>query len=278
MGLCDQTDKGVDDIKERLWQKFLDVIGAALEKIGVPTKWIKAGSDFILNIIKGIDAAAEQLWTKVRSIGEGILNTLKGKVEEHSPSKATYRIGAYLDQGLANGINDYSRVVNNSAAKMGDDLLGTIKDTMGKTSDYVNQKYNPTITPEIDFTNFAIPNDNFQPTITPVVDLSNVTAGAGNINKLFENTKTQELAWQASADGNFNVMTDLTRQLNSKFDGFSNEDVVTELTGLRGDMATMNERLGRMQVVMDTGTLVGALGPGMDNYLGSMSVLAGRGV
>ena len=56
-----------------------------------------------------------------------------------------------------------------------------------------------------------------------------------------------------------------------------NGDIVEELRSLREDMADMMDRMKRMQVVMDTGRLVGELAEPMDNALGQRVTRKGRG-
>ena len=56
-----------------------------------------------------------------------------------------------------------------------------------------------------------------------------------------------------------------------------NGDIVEELRSLREDKADMKDRMKRMQVVMDTGRLVGELAEPMDNALGQRVTRKGRG-
>ena len=56
-----------------------------------------------------------------------------------------------------------------------------------------------------------------------------------------------------------------------------NVDIVMELRALREDMAVMGEEISNMQVVMDTGALVGATAGPMDKALGQRAVRFGRG-
>ena len=56
-----------------------------------------------------------------------------------------------------------------------------------------------------------------------------------------------------------------------------NSDVVEELRSLRSEMAAMSDRMKRMQVVLDTGALVGEMAAPMDAALGQRSIYKGRG-
>ena len=57
-----------------------------------------------------------------------------------------------------------------------------------------------------------------------------------------------------------------------------NGDIVQELRTLRSEMAEMMDRMKRMQVIMDTGTLVGELAEPMDHALGQRVTRRGRGI
>ena len=57
-----------------------------------------------------------------------------------------------------------------------------------------------------------------------------------------------------------------------------NDDVVSELRSLRGEMASMLDRMERLRVVLNTGTLVGELVEPMDAALGQKATQRGRGM
>ena len=57
----------------------------------------------------------------------------------------------------------------------------------------------------------------------------------------------------------------------------NNDDVVEELRSLRADMTELTDRMERMRVVLDTGTLVGEMAGPMDNALGQRVTRRGRG-
>ena len=57
-----------------------------------------------------------------------------------------------------------------------------------------------------------------------------------------------------------------------------NDGVVQELRSLRSEMAEMTARMERMQVVLDTGTLVGQMADPLDAALGQKQTFRGRGI
>ena len=58
----------------------------------------------------------------------------------------------------------------------------------------------------------------------------------------------------------------------------SNGDVVTAINEMRADMAEMSAAIRQMQIVMDTGELVGAITDPIDHQLGFNQILIERGV
>ena len=67
-------------------------------------------------------------------------------------------------------------------------------------------------------------------------------------------------------------MTDTLR------DGLSSGDdrIVNAIQDLRSDMAALSERVGQMQMVLDTGALVGEITPAIDQELGDRANWRGR--
>ena len=57
----------------------------------------------------------------------------------------------------------------------------------------------------------------------------------------------------------------------------NNADIVDELRALREDMSYMEEAMSQMQVVMDTGALVGSMAGPMDKAMGRRAIYRGRG-
>jgi hypothetical protein len=62
-----------------------------------------------------------------------------------------------------------------------------------------------------------------------------------------------------------------------KSNQYDDTHIVNELSGLRQDINTLNDKMGNLQVVMDTGPLVGAIAPKMDAELGTICKRRTRG-
>lgn len=109
---------------------------------------------------------------------------------------------------------------------------------------------------------------DFQPTIRPVLDLTDFSSGLDNVENMFMAQRSWELANRVSSGSESN---------NKLTVSVDNSDVVAAISELREDMAGMADSISKMQVVLDSGSVVGALAGPMDAALGRRQVYKGRG-
>ena len=93
------------------------------------------------------------------------------------------------------------------------------------------------------------------------------------MNNLFYSQRAVGLVGQAAVA--FEAQRSGSSQTTISVD---NDDVVAELRTLRGEMASMLERMEKLRVVLNTGALVGELAEPMDAALGKRSAQRGRGI
>lgn len=165
----------------------------------------------------------------------------------NSPSKTMMKIGGYIVDGLANGIYGETTEAINAMS----DLSTTMTSAFSYPLDYVSK--------------VASGEYEYDPSIRPVLDTSLVSRGAYGINSLFndQNVTLHGLSGSIAAD-------------IGQLDG-SNMEIIAELKALRSDMTEMGDKIAGMQVVMDSGRLVGAIAPDMDRALGSRVSSSYRG-
>lgn len=117
------------------------------------------------------------------------------------------------------------------------------------------------------------------PTIRPVLDLTDVTQGLGQIDNGLAASRSMNLGMDIARNqnGNTSGISDLVSELaNTNMQ--SNSRLANAIEGLQSDFTDLVDKVGQLQVVMDTGVLVGAISPDMDKNLGHMAVMSRRGV
>ena len=164
-----------------------------------------------------------------------------------SPSKVMEKIGNYIIQGLANGINSETEDATNAMSNVSDMMMNSFANPLN----YVMQMLNGEL--------------QYDPSIRPVLDTSNIASGAYGINSMFDNQNVTLSGLSGT------IAADIGRLDNS------NADIIKELRLLRNDVTDMGKEISNMQVVMDSGRLVGAIASDMDSALGGRSSYSYRG-
>jgi hypothetical protein len=220
--------------------------------------WYTTGQNLGKGLANGIAAMAGSVRRAATNAAAGATRAIQITWSVHSPSRVGYGLGMNFDLGIAGGLDRYSKIVSQSAEGIGENAVDSAKTMLrgvdGSVFDYID------------------PN----PTIRPVLDLSGVREGVGTIGGLLNSDQI--------VNGGLFQGLNFNRGVNSlNFDGariaggLNNKDVVSELQTLAARFDEMNEALTHMQVVLDSGELVGATSSKMDSALGTQAMRKGRG-
>lgn len=168
-------------------------------------------------------------------------------IDAHSPSKKFYQSGLWCVLGVQQAIKDNAYLATGQMSSLGSSMV----DAIGQPLDYVSK--------------IASGDIEYDPRIRPVMDLSNIGRTAGDVSSMFanQNVTLSGITGQIAYD-----MTNLNG---------SNAAVVAEIQALREDMDYMTDELSNMQIVMDTGALVGSTVGAYDQALGRRSIYSERG-
>lgn len=125
------------------------------------------GAGIADGIQQGIDEKKGGIFATLEEIARKAIETIKSAkaLDEHSPSHKFMKIGEYVSEGLAIGIDSKAGMVYDSVMGLSDQAVEAMKYTVAS------------IAAEI--------NDIEDPVITPVLDLSKVQAGVRTINSSF---------------------------------------------------------------------------------------------
>lgn len=128
----------------------------------------QAGVDSARGLLNGLRSQKAAIAKEMREIANLISRTVRTELKINSPSREMELIGRYTNEGLAQGLDKYSRVVEKSAVNVAATTLDSIKSTMSKVSDAVSG--------ELDAT----------PVISPVLDLTQLKKGAAGIGGVLD--------------------------------------------------------------------------------------------
>lgn len=228
--------------------------------------FVRIGEEVPEGLAKGIKSNSYPAIAAAAAVASNALKAAKEELDVNSPSKAFEYIGRMSDEGLANGLIKFSAQVDDAARSVGNSGLDAMQASLQEIS------------------NMAFDDISEDPVITPVLDLSNIQAGASQIDSLMGQNRT--LAFNGMNMSN--VLGNL-----SSISGYmapkaitpvpvqtqNNDSKLTEtLNKLETRITQLGDAITHIQVVMDTGALVGEIAGPMDRALGWKTTLRNRGV
>lgn len=226
-----------------------------------------AGANLVQGFIDGLCSLPESLWNAACGLGNQVLGALGVTLEEHSPSKKAFEQGRNYGIGLINGIHDISQSAADETSAMASGVLNAMSSTLSEGSDM----YSPTVSPVIDDSNIKYGAEAINSVISGMSDdvTAKLTVGISddlyNVRQEIVNTNTQ--------------LKNMEYQLDRVYDRMDYwlESIEADTLNIVGRFMRMTDD-GGPKIYMDTGALVGAIAPEMDNALGMRQVMTERGV
>lgn len=198
-------------------------------------------------MIKAMDDKNESYAAAAVRLAKAGNRAFEKENEINSPSKLYYQNGEYIVQGLVNGIEQNTQNVESAVGDMSNAILVSF----GNPIDYLSK----ITTGELEY----------DPSIRPVFDGSSIRTGADSINSMLRNQTVSVSGFSGKLAADISSLD------------HTNSDVVGELRALREDMSYMQEAITNMQIVMDTGALVGSTVDAYDEAFGRRAVYGRRG-
>ena len=254
-----------DGIRER-WENLKERIKAIPQKIinmiknvftGQGEEGSEGGGESMgKRLIEGIKDGIIATWERVKSAVVGVANAVLKffgiEWEISSPSRAMMRMGGYLMEGAAIGIEDGEKEATDAATHAADSVTNAMASAINNIDDMLS--------------------DDFQPTITPVMDLSQIQNGAYQMGNLLDTYDNYTMRAAVAANYNPYVYPNGTLKVDTR------SQMADSISNLENKFDEMLYKLGQIRVVLDSGTLVGELVDPMDEALGRKAVYVGRGM
>ena len=229
-------------------QEMVDNVRRILEAAG----WNETGRQIVTGLKNGIESEKPSFLDALTQMALDGVEAVKDTLDIHSPSRVFEQLGGFTGMGFVKGLSDYADKSYAAGAAIAETAKGGLSDAMQTINAYLNGDLEE------------------QPVIRPVLDLSGVANDAAMIDGMFGNPQLSAFAGRVSSAFSANMgERQMTVHVN-------NGDVVQELRSLRGEMTDMTERIMRMQIVLDSGTMVGELADQMDEALGQRAAYRRR--
>lgn len=232
-----------------IWAKKDDFMTELGNFVNNALDWLLAKVDSFFNIgkslmdglVQGISGGSGGAVTAIKNATQALIQQAKNSFKINSPSKVFEDMGLGLNAGLTEGLSmDMSNIAMDGFDETISELYKSIDSGFG------------------------------EPTITPVLDLTDFQSGLGDMNSMMSGTSWDlSNAARLGADAKFNAN-------NQYMMNTDNTDVVSAINSLQGQVSDLQNSMSGMQVVMDSGALVGSIAAPMDKALYTRNVYKER--
>lgn len=224
--------------------------------------YVDAGENLIFGFAKGLTSknALARVEESSAYVANLATDTLNATLDINSPSKVAGISGRFFDEGFANNIVKYAFMSEDATQAMGENTIGVLQDTLKTVSDLVTADY------------------EYSPVIKPIVDTTNVATAADYITSTFATPSSIRLGSRPDTPFNRNLRAIRLSMQDQEDYNYSREDeTVSAINNLGVKLDKQEAAIRAMQVVMDSGELVGSIAGGMDQGLGTRAKYKRRG-
>lgn len=200
------------------------------------------GNNIAVGFINGINSRVQDAYDAGYNLASEAERGTRDAGEIQSPSKVFKDLGGFIGTGFVEGIQSKYGQVSDVAQEMAMRAYAIVQAITERMNALLAEKSN-------------------ELRITPVVDMS----GVDQLSSLMSNAQGSHNL------GNYQINSEtIDKTIQSK-------NVVSEIKTLHDHLQSLAEHMDNMQIVMDTGALVGATSAKMDGQFGIMSMRRGRG-
>ena len=210
--LMSRIGSGFDDKKSSVTDKISNIIKSLVETINnKQTNFYDAGKNLVRGFADGIDEQTWEAEAKSAAMASAAIDAAKEALDENSPSKEMYKVGAFAGMGLINSLIDYTSKVYDAGYDIGDTAKTGISKAISKVTSLIEGGIDS------------------NPTIRPVLDLSDITSGVGTIGNLLD------------INPSISVMSNLrsiNTMMNKRIQNGNNDDVISAIKDLKSTIGS----------------------------------------
>lgn len=212
----------------------------------LPYEFVNIGYQISSGLAQGIRNGQYEVTSAAQSVATAAKTAAEETLVINSPSKVFAEIGQYMALGMAKGLEDSEGSVTSASEILAKDAIDSAQSEMSRFASIFG-------------------TDAMSPVITPILDLSNAMAGASQLSNTIRGLNI------GGSLGGYDI------DANRIDYGARSMNATSEIQKIQGYIDDLGAKIENIQIVLDTGTLVGATSAAMDNQFGVMTMRRGRG-
>lgn len=242
----DESDAKVDKAIDSFFTNVYNFVNN--NQNGIYNKFYYLGGYASEGFENGLTSRMGYVQDAARSIANEALNAAQEALDSHSPSRETMKLGEYFSQGMAIGIMNLGDSVENAGYTIADKAKLALRDSLSTIS--------------------AIANDQLtiDPTIRPTMDMRGVYSGYD----------TAYTAWTSTSSMMTKAATAAVNATLNREEVYDDSNMQELVRGLREDINILSDSIESMQIVMDTGAMVGELAKPMNKEMSRLNAYTRR--
>ena len=233
-------EKGIPEIRNAL-NDLSDFMVGKFNNDTMRRNWIVIGHNIVVGITNGINQNSYIAQNAMTNLANSLQRSFTVHLSIRSPSRVFEHLAEYIPQGIAIGIQNGQSEVTEAMVSSMSGAVSYMEQIGKNTSDYA-------------------------PSIRPVMDLGGMRSSMLYADQML----------RGSSIGRMGNISGLQVSGDSINYNMQNRDVVSEIQILETKIGALGKAIENLQLVMDTGLVVGALAPQMNSQLGVMAVREGR--
>lgn len=258
-GLSDAIEKNTPKFTDAVKRLFETVISAAITVLVGSIPFVNTkGSEIMQSVTKGLKSGINGVIQVGKDFINGFVQGVTSKVSD--AISTVKRFGGDIISSIKQVFDSHSpsRVTDKIGRDFDQGLINGINKLAGKAAEAAKEMGEDTVD-ALNMGNISsvVDFDAINPVITPTLDLSYIQNGVNAIDNML-NGKSMSATVDAVLDARN-----------------SNNSIIGEL---KDEVIKLGDRISAMQIVLDSGTMVGAMTDQIDNQLGRRQVYAGRGI
>jgi hypothetical protein len=264
--LADDFINGIEDHNDYATQAGIALGHAVIDSLNsLYNDFVITGRYVVEGFVQGINDNMSSAIDAGTKLGQEAYKAAQNALQVQSPSKRFSYLGKMSGQGLINGLLNQTKAVRSAGYTLGESSFDGLQSAIDSIYSYMDD------------------NMDMNPTITPNVDMSNVRKATDETTDLFNQAISVSTDNVSGMSGRFTNFTNLQneqlgRSISLQSKDQDNSDVVSAVNSLKTDIDGLKEAMTNIRMVLDTGTMVGAMTPMIDQQLGMRQVYAGRGM